>query len=511
MTHLARSVFPEGIRQRFRSFINNRTGLYFKDYDLKDLDAVISERMKDRKIDSVITYYAYLTASENKEDELRELLNHLTVNHTYFFRNEPQFKAFREKILPEIIARRTNDERRMTNDGSNKPALRIWSAGCSSGEEPYTIAMLIRDAIPDIENWDIKILATDASSGALEAARKGVYGINSMQLVDAHHRSVYFTEQPDTIHKKKYAINDDIKKMVNLGFFNLMDDQYPQPFDIIFCRNVTIYFELETTIKVINKFEQSLDKDGYLFMGYSETLQFISDRFRMVDWQDAIFYVKARAAAVKPERFVPGPQPLSPEKLELVLQRISAAQLEADEKDLAKKKRPSPLLDEALIEAIKAIHSKDYNRAILLIDEARSLDKNALEPYYLAAEAYLNQGHFKEARENLKAALERDMLFAPAHYLFGSIYSEEGNKDEAEKSYRKSLYLDKEFPLSHFSLGNIYREKGRIDAALREYRNALNILSRSKPYDILPYSGGFNAATLSSACRNNIEQLKAAH
>ena len=95
--------------------------------------------------------------------------------------------------------------------------------------------------------------------------------------------------------------------------------------------------------------------------------------------------------------------------------------------------------------------------------------------------------------------------------MFGSIYSEEGNKEEAEKSYRKSLYLDKEFSLSHFSLGNIYRETGKADSALREYRNALNILSKSKPYDILPYSGGFNVATLSSVCRNSIERLKAAH
>ena len=511
------SVLPEEIRQRFKNFINSRTGLYFKDYDIKDLDTVISQRMRERKIGTILTYYNYLTTSEQKEEELRELLNHLTVNHTYFFRNEPQFNAFKDKILPEIIARRsslvnrTNNERRITNDEPIKPTLRIWSAGCSTGEEPYTIAMIMRDVIPDIENWDIQILATDVSDEALTAARKGIYGANSTQFVDAHHKAVYFTEKPGAEHGKKYAINDDIKRMVSLGFFNLMDDDYPQGFDVIFCRNVTIYFELETTIRVMSKFEQSLDKDGYFFIGYSETLQFISDKFKMVDWQDAIFYVKAHAAAARQERFVPRPKPPTPENIDQILQNISIAQFEADKKDLKELKKPSPRFDQALIEAIKAIHSKDYNHALSLIEEARSLEKNAVEPYYLAAEAYVNQGRFNEARENLKAALERNMMFAPAHYLFGSIYSEEGNKEEAEKSYRKSLYLDKEFSLSHFSLGNIYRETGKADSALREYRNALNILSKSKPYDILPYSGGFNVATLSSVCRNSIERLKAAH
>ena len=145
-----------------------------------------------------------------------------------------------------------------------------------------------------------------------------------------------------------------------------------------------------------------------------------------------------------------------------------------------------------------------------MTEEAKPLEKNAPDPYYIAAEVYTSQGKFKEAKDNLYAALNKDMMFAPAHYLFGSVYMEEGKAEAAEESYRKALYLEKEFPLAHFSLANMYRDEKRINDAFREYRNTLNVLSKSKPYDIVAYSGGFNAATLASVCKNNIELLKTA-
>ena len=498
-------VFPEEMRQRFKSFVNSRTGLYFKDYDFKDLDGVIAERMSSCGFDAVLTYYAYLTSSEKKDDELRELLNRLTINHTYFFRNEPQFKVLKEKILPEIVERKSTEKRAQSAD---KPIIRIWSAGCSTGEEPYTIAMIVKDVIPDTENWDIQILATDASTDVLEKARKGVYNVNSMRLVDKNYLNRYFTESPKAGNDERYKLKDEIKKMVNLSFFNLMDDDYPRLFDVIFCRNVTIYFDLETTVRVMNKMEQALDSDGYLFIGYSETLQFISDKFKMIDFEDAIFYKKSKAAE-KVKRFVPPPMPV-PVKIDKILEEISRAQFEAEDKEKVKPKAHSPEFEELIIQAIKAAHAKSYQDAFSLIEEAHVLEKDALEPDYIAAEIYANQSRFDQAKENLYKALDKDAMFAPAHYLLGSIYVEEGNVEEGEKSYRKALYLEKEFPLAHFSLANMYKERGRIDEALREYRNTLNILSKSKPYDIIAYSGGFNSAALSSVCKNNIERLKIA-
>ncbi len=174
-----------------------RSGLYFKDYDLRDLEKGLMCRMCERKIDSPLTYYHLLTVSEGKEEEFRELLNHLTVNHTYFFRNEPQFKTLKEKILPEVIARKRNRMIGNHREADGKPSLRIWSVGCSTGEEPYSIAIVVKEAIPDSKNWDIQILATDASTSALEAARKGTYGLNAMRLVSKEQKDLYFIERAE--------------------------------------------------------------------------------------------------------------------------------------------------------------------------------------------------------------------------------------------------------------------------------------------------------------------------
>ena len=502
------------MRLKFKSFINNHTGLYFKDYDLKDLDGVIAERMRACSFDTALAYYTYITSSEKKDDELRELLNCLTINHTYFFRSEPQFKVLKEKILPELIERKKKMEKMGQSPSgtvpifSVRPTIRIWSAGCSTGEEPYTIAMIIKDMIPDLESWDIQILATDASTQALDAAHKGIYSVNSMRLVDSHHKNRYFDEKPHAGPGAKYAICDEIKRMVTLGFFNLIDEDYPGKFDIIFCRNVTIYFELETTIRVMNKFAESLDDGGYLFIGYSETLQFISDKFKMMSRDDAIFYERTKSGAVPGQFISQRPKPIEL-NVNAILEEISKAEFAAELKDSTIKRR-SPEFDNRIVRAMKAIHAKNYKEALSLAEEALLLEKSVPDPYYIAAEVYTNQGKFKDAKDSLYAALNKDMMFAPAHYLFGYIYTEEGKTEAAEESYRRALYLENGFSPAHFSLANMYRDRHKTDDALREYRNTLNILSKLSPYDIIAYSGGFNAATLASACKDNIERLKMA-
>lgn len=519
--HKEKISIPEGLKGQFRNVVNTRCGLYFKDYDLKDLEQAVGVRMQACNIDSPAAYYNLLIFSEKREDEFRELLNLLTIKHTYFFRNEPQFKALKERILPDIMERRLRQagEREAAPKGNTiqKPVIRIWSAGCSTGEEPYTIAMVLKDTIPDPEAWDVQIVATDASTEALENARKGVYGVNSMKLVDQEHKDRYFIERKHSGIDARYELKDEIKKMVHFSFFNLMEEDYPAGFDIIFCRNVVIYFELETTIRVMNKFAKSLNEDGYLFIGYSESLQFISDHFRMIDWEDAIFYAKVKEGREAP-RFRPfGPAEREPvrveisvEQFEKAVEELSRAEVAADTHKEAERHKSSKRLKELLIEAVKAFHLKQYEEAIALAEEARKVDQDAVEPYYLVAEISANQGRPELAKENLRMALGKDMMFAPAHYLMGSLHIQENSHEEAKNSLKKAIYLDHGFSLAHFGLANIYRDSGNIASALREYRNTLNILSKASLYDIVPYSGGFNTVTLASVCKSNIERLKSA-
>ena len=496
----------EDLKIKFKNLVSMQSGLYFKDFDLKDLENALLYRMRERKIESPLAYYDILTVSEEREDEFRELLNHLTVNHTYFFRNEPQFKALKEKILPEVIARKTGRMMTSPRDTKEKPSLRIWSAGCSTGEEPYSIAIVLKEAIPDSKNWNIQIVATDASTSALETSRKGIYGQNSMRLVSKEQKRLYFIERTGTGGKAEYKIRDTIKNMVRFGYFNLMEENYPVAFDIIFCCNVIIYFEIETTMGVMDKIFHSFHDDGYLFIGYSESLRFISNKFKMLDWEDAIYYRKRKGQEVILETKLPAPQG---GEVDRALKEISRKELETQFREVkTSESRPAENIDELLTGVIKNLHTKQYYEALDLVEQAHKVDRDAVEPYYLEAEALSRLGRFGDAKDKLKTALQLDPLFAPAYYLFGSLFSEEGKVEEAKNSFKKALYLSKDFTLAHFSLANIYKSEGKPNEAIREYRNTLNILAKNAPDDIIPYSGGFSAVAVGGACKSNIERLK---
>lgn len=499
-------AFPEELKTRLKSFITERSGLYFRDHDMKGLEEALIERIRSLGMDSAVTYYAYITSPEHREEELRELLNKLTITHTYFFRNEPQFKALREKILPEIVEKKLN-QRPATGDQRQKPSIRIWSAGCSTGEEAYSIAITIMDVIPDIENWDVEILATDASTEALTKARRGVYGKSSVKPVKHDQMEKYFTIKEGSEHGEKYAINNELKKLVTFGFHNLMDDDFPGRFDIIFFRNVAIYFDLETTIKIIHKMHSGLNEGGYLFIGYSESLYYVQDKFRMVDWEEAIFYRKVSPG--EPRRTEAHETAHKGRTLDEVLEEISRAERRAELKTEAKKINPPPRnIEEMLVRATKLYHAKDYDKALLLLKEVILIGKDSVDPYYLQAQIYVNTGRFKEAKESISGALAKNKMFAPAYYLSGCIDIEESLLGPAKENLKKAIYIDKDFSLAHFYLAHAYRSEGKTVDAIREYRNALKLLSKARSDDILAYGGGFDAAAFIGACRDNIERLK---
>ena len=496
-------TFPEELKKEFRNLVTGRCGLYFRDHDLRNLEDAVTARMKSRGLSSAAAYYNHLTTSAEKEDEFRELLNLLTINHTYFLRNEPHFRALREKVLPEIIRKKTREQ--SMAGGTGKPRIRIWSAGCSTGEEPYSMAMVIRELIGNPDEWDVEIYAADVSTDALKKAKAGLYSEHSMRLVGQEYRQKYFVERRGSRGKTTHEIQSDIKDMVNLAYRNLVNGAFPSDFDIILCRNVVMYFDLPTMIRVMKALHSSLADDGYLFMGYSESLQSMPDRFRMEEWNDAIFYRKVVRERVM-ERKAPRP---AVKEAEEILEKVSRAELEAERAAEEKKARKgSREMESLLVQIIKSMHLKEYEKALSLVEQAWAIDREAVAPHYLAAEIHVNQGKFDEAKKRLSTILDLDVLFAPAHYLFGSVYREEGSLEQAKKSLTKALYLDKGFVMAHFELANVYIMQGRIEDAIRGRRNTLKVLERISPGDTVAYSGGFKARSLRNVCTNSIEWLK---
>jgi chemotaxis protein methyltransferase CheR len=471
----AESKFPEDLRERLKSHISQRCGLYFRDHDLRNLESAVERRMRALGIESGHAYYLHLTGSDGREGEFRELLNLLTVNHTYFFRNEPQFMALKEKVLPELA----EDLRRRWFEGgrSGRPALRIWSAGCSTGEEPYTLAMVLRDT-PCCGDFDIDIYATDASTEALEKARLGVYGESSMRLVSEPCRGLYFSEGPSG-----WRLCEEIKSMVRFGYHNLVADPFPAGIDVVFCRNVTIYFDPATTRRITDAFHSSLADGGYLFLGYSESLT-SSRKFQMVCRQDAIFFRKDSGPPP-----LPAPAPPAPASAEPGPEDFDALR--------------SRILDK--------ISRKDYGAALDLIETVREEGPRMLEVHYLAAGVCANMNRLEEAKARIRRALSLDSLFAPAYYLLGFIHQEENRAAHARESFQKALFIDPGFLMARFSLAHLLRGEGKVSEAIREYRNTLALLSRGPvgPRDEgILQAMGFSAATLRSVCCDNLERLR---
>jgi len=255
-------------------------GIYFDDEMKYLVERRARMRMRELGLKRFSDYIAYLQDPINGSKELYELTNLLVTNETYFFREEFQLRAFQEEIMPELI-------QSVRQQGRGK--IKIWSAGCSSGEEPYTIAMLISERT-DLEGIKVEIYGTDLSKEMIEKAKKGIYSSNSFRVIDKYWLEKYFIPRGD-----KLQIKDEIKKMVRFDCSNLLSYNYPDylnDLDVIFCRNVLIYFSLEAKRALVERFYQVLREGGFLLLGHSESLINLSTAFKLRHFKSDLVYQK---------------------------------------------------------------------------------------------------------------------------------------------------------------------------------------------------------------------------
>ena len=251
-----------------RDFVYQHCGLHFSEDSKYLLEKRLAKRLQHHKLKSFKDYYYLLRYNRQKDQELAEVIDLLTTNETYFFREDFQLRTFTEEILPEI-------RQRKEQQGENK-RLRIWSAGCATGEEPYTIAMLLLDQ-PRFADWQVDIIGTDISQRVLQVARKGVYGNSSFRTTEPTTQRRYFTETDG-----KYRIVDRVRNPVTISHLNLFDAPRVAllgRMDVIFCRNVIIYFDLAAKKRVIDSFYHRLRPEGFLLLGHSESLMNVTNAF----------------------------------------------------------------------------------------------------------------------------------------------------------------------------------------------------------------------------------------
>ncbi len=276
-----------------QTLVYQECGMYFDERRAHFLQDRLQRRLKACRMDTFYSYYRLLTSREGKA-ELALLLENLTVNETSFFRNKPQLELFQKDILEDMLHRK--QERRDWT-------LRIWSAGCSTGQEPYTVAMIVCDALAyyylrnplpfDMPTpkplipppWKVEIPASDISYAALRSGQEAKYSDSQMEPVDYVYRLRYFDKLGDT-----YVVKPAVKELIHFDFHNLKTEFLPQRNDVIFCRNVMIYFDEPEQKRLIDKLYRCLNPGGYLFVGHAESLFGLTDRFRMIHQNNGTAY-----------------------------------------------------------------------------------------------------------------------------------------------------------------------------------------------------------------------------
>ena len=253
-----------------RDFVYQHCGLNFTEDSKYLLEKRLGKRLHQHKLKNFKDYYYFLRYNQNKDQELSEIIDQLTTNETYFFREDFQLRTFVEDIL------------------------RIWSAGCSSGEEPYTIAMLLLDQ-PWLSSWRVEVIGTDISQRVLHMAREGLYGNASFRSTDDTQKRRFFTKNGE-----KYRVNDEVRNLVSISHLNLFDSARIAllgKMDVIFCRNVIIYFDQAGKKKAIESFFQRLNPEGFLLLGHSESLINLSTSFQLKHFQHDMVYQKPLATS----------------------------------------------------------------------------------------------------------------------------------------------------------------------------------------------------------------------
>ncbi len=465
---------PDALLAQVAETLKSKTGLRFHTDRRGDLRRAIASAAREMGFCDWQSLALWLLDAPLLRRDIETLARHLTVGETYFRRDQKIFDFFEQTILPEIASMRRPQRR-----------LRIWSAGCSTGEEPYSIAISVQRAVPDWKEWNLTLLATDIHLRLVERAREGIYRQWSFRNCPDWLKQLYFTRKDSD-----FEIAPAIREMVSFDYLNLAEDIYPSLFtgtnamDVIFCRNVLMYFDAEAAQKAIDSFHRSLVDGGWLVAGATDAPSSFYSRFEPVRFQGATLYRKSdRKTKPKPADF---------SKKEI---RIPAPPV-VRQKNETREKKKIPVVENPLEVARRFYDEGRYDEAIDALEESLSCGLPLSEAMTLAARARANQGRLREAREWCEKALVRDKLDPSIHYLLAVITEEEGNPKSAIAALNRALYIDPDFVMAHFKLAGLKARTGRSSESRKHFQCVMSLLTAREGDEILPESEGITVGRL---------------
>ncbi|HEY3854291.1 MAG TPA: CheR family methyltransferase [Verrucomicrobiae bacterium] len=510
---------PDILMSRLSEFIAERMGLSFPPERWGDLRRGLNGIAKELGFANSAACLDSLLTEPLTAKRLEALANHLTVGETYFFREKKTLDALAESALPELIRARRNNGRR----------LRLWSAACSTGEEPYSLAILLHQIIPDLGDWNATILATDINERFLRKAAAGVYGEWSFREAPPWLKERYF----QALGNGQYKILPEVKRLVTFAKLNLAEESYPTPandtnaMDVIFCRNALMYFTPAQAAKAVRNLRSALVDDGWLAVSPCETSQALFSRFATANFPGAILYHKSDAK-------IQASPPLQSESPTLVAANETgeatptstwghidtAAIVSAERRNLLSPSlsstgrgegetggtwsssgskaavstdAPSTLLGEAQ-SLYEQGRYREVAETLLNSDIAREGPNPPV--FSLLARALANQGDLAGALAWCDKWIAADKLDASGHYLRAVVLQESGDRDQSLRSFRRAIYLRPDWALAHFAMGNLARAGGDNEEAEKHFNNASRLLRSFQPGDVIPESDGLTAGHL---------------
>jgi chemotaxis protein methyltransferase CheR len=442
-------------------FLAREAGLVFDQSRRPALAGIVADRITATGAADLGAYLARIS-SPSGADERQRLLDEVTIPETHFFRNPPQMEALRRRLLPELMRRAVARGRRLT----------VWSAGCSTGEEPYSLAMLAGEVAASLPAApEVRIVATDLSSLAVAATRRARYQGRSLALADPAALQRWFRPLADG----SYEVVDEIRDQVEVRLHNLVTDDPPfEPgeVDLVVCRNVTIYFSRETMRELVGRFHTSLGAGGYLVVGHAETLWQVTDAFTLLTLGDAFAYRKDAPVVHAPEP-VPEP-PVVP---------AAPAPRRAARRTPPAERPPAP--------PFRAVRP--------VVDTVPDVD-HASDLLRLAREA-LEQTRYAEAARLAAAAAVASPFEVEAYVVEGRARATVGDDAGALVALRKAVYLAPKAGHARFQLAGALSRCGEHSGAAREYRAAAAALPQTPESELADLLDGCDVAQLVALCR----------
>ena len=492
---------------RFRDWIHEHSGIYIEETRVDALRISLVARATRFGFSDYHYYFELLVADET---EFNELMNLVTINETSFFRFPAQFDALRDLVIPEVLESKSKAGHQ----------FRVWSAGCSTGEEPYTIAMTLLDSALGDEAYRREVLGTDVSMQALDRAREAVYPARAIANLSQGVVQRWFEPVPGG-HRPVKSVRD----LVEFSYHNLVKEPYPlallNNWDVIFCRNVTIYFRMDSIRRVIDNFYESLNPGGYLFVGHSETLATVTDRFESVERGGVYLYRKPLHRRTFPvaRRSASGAVPPLPAVGPRTGgARSTAAPGQAGGPVAPRGARPapgpsggraaSPDAGTLTAQAQALLEQGRSGEALLMAARALELDERDVGALLVRASAHADAGDFSAAIAEAEAAVAIDPLQASARYVLGIIRQQQGDLAAALREFGRALYVDPEFVLAHFNTANIQRARGNYEEACRGYEMTLRTLYVNPVGSWTAYLGGFRNDLLAKTCERSLIECR---